>query len=124
MDQLPKDKPAYGYTRDGEFFIHRALLGNPDGEDVVFVAEFTSWMARDAHKKGDWYVYRTEDDMDKKRFGAFDRMKVHYFFVVGDAHVPHHLLKDSPELVPDCDLGGYAKVGTTFCTYPVKEAPF
>jgi len=126
LDAVPKDRPAYGWTRQGVFFIHQSLLGNPpDKGNVVFASEITGWKSRKASRRGDYWLYNiVNNPMDIRSFANFTNMKIEFFFVVNEAHVPHHLVKKHKDLFPKSDLGGHGRVGATFFTRPVDKGPW
>ncbi|MBU2489251.1 MAG: hypothetical protein KKA60_07660 [Proteobacteria bacterium] len=126
MEAVPQGKPAYGFTEQGVFFIHEALLGFPEeGAEVVFASEITGWKSRKTDKHGDYYLYNIiHSSADIRSFSSYENMRLHYFFVLGKIHVPHHLVKKHKDLFPEKDLGGYSAVGTTFFTHPLEKGPW
>ncbi|MBI9074190.1 MAG: hypothetical protein JEZ02_02180 [Desulfatibacillum sp.] len=125
---LPEDKPMYGVTHDGVFFIHDSLVLNAEVESVQLASQATEWKKRPMEKVGDYHIYDCRNDNHDRALFVFYRnyFKIQYCFYTdkyasipgvfsGNKEISKHL---DPE-----DLSITAKVGPIFYTTVVEEGP-
>ncbi|MBI5845056.1 MAG: hypothetical protein HZB23_10355 [Deltaproteobacteria bacterium] len=93
---VPGDRPLYGYTESGVFFIHESVIANAGARSVIFVSEVTRAEGRKMILANGYYTY------DVNRVGAdrvdFDRqigrgVSVRYFFIIGtNVQIPRDIM--------------------------------
>ncbi len=93
---VPKDRPLYGYTREGVFFIHESLIANVRGNPPVFASEVTMGDGRRMILKDGYYTYdvarSSRDSTDFTRYND-SGVAIRYFFVVGtNVQIPRDIM--------------------------------
>lgn len=94
---VPQDRPLYGFTRDGVFFIHESLIANTGAKSPVFVSEVTRNEGRKMNLVGGYYIYNVDrvraDRVDFERF-TDKGLSVRYFFVIGtNIQIPREVME-------------------------------
>lgn len=93
---VPGDRPLYGYTESGVFFVHESIIANSGASSVIFVSEVTRAEGRKMVLANGYYTYDinrvAKDKIDFDRYTA-RVAAVRYFFIIGtNAQIPRDIM--------------------------------
>ena len=122
---VPADKPLYGFTKEGVFFLHKSLYDNAHGKKAIVAVESSGFVGRYLKLKGEYYVYNVKQDSgDKAAFDRFmkRRVKIQYFFPIDKGRLIPDVIKKKFDWVKEDDLFEKKRVkGVIFSTFPVEN---
>lgn len=121
---VPTDKPLYGYTEEGVFFLHRALFENAGGETPIVAVESSRFIGRRMELKGDYYIYDVSRDHRDKAGFIRQSEKLpgfQYFFPIAKQKIIPVVLLDRKDWIKEKDLLEKKGVGKIFSTKSVKN---
>lgn len=120
---VPTDRPLYGVTPDGVFFVHESLVVNAQGKDPVFASEVSNFKGRRTQLKNGYYVYDSNTVAhDKKQFekGVGRQLPPIYLFAIGNGlQIPDALMKSG--WIEEKDTVEDKNAGRVFRTEPVEN---
>jgi len=93
---VPGDRPLYGYTESGVFFVHESIIANSGADSVVFVSEITRAEGRKMILANGYFTYDVnrvaKDKIDFERYKA-RVAAIRYFFVIGtNVQIPRDIM--------------------------------
>ncbi len=123
---MPEDKPLYGYTVQGIFFLHHALFENTSGETPIVAVETSGYRGRNMQRQGEYYVYdvhRASKDLSGFQHYMSREMEVHYYFPIGKGRMIPDIIWDQVSWIPEKDLffSGRDRKSAVFSTDPVEN---
>ncbi len=119
---VPSDRPLYGFTAQGVFFLHESLVKAAAGTPPRLISGATDWKAREMKRVADYYVYDCRSNAkDRQTFQFYNDFKVQYLFEIGmDRTIPSALM-DRKELFHPKDLVASKEYGFALATEPVEN---
>lgn len=122
---VPQDRPLYGVTPKGIFYLHKSLVENAQGKEPVFASDVTGFRGRRTHLKNDYYTY--DANVIPHDQAQFDRcMKRNFMpifiFVIGDGRQIPEILMDTEWIKPE-DTVEDKSAGMVFRVWP-KANPY
>lgn len=125
---IPEEKPLYGVTHEGIFFVHDSLVLNAEVDSVQLASQATEWKKRPMEKVGDYHIYDCRKDNHDRALFVFYRnyFKIQYCFYTDKyASIPG-VFEGKEEVIkyldPE-DVSATAKVGPVFYTTVLDEGP-
>ena len=127
LTPMPEEKPLYGFTKDGVFFVHDSLVKNAGGSIANLASQATEWKHRPMSRAGDYHIYDCNDrNHDKALFVFYDNFKIQYSFYV-DKYVSIPAVfeknKDVQLHIGAEDIVNNLKYGLVFFTHALEDDP-
>lgn len=113
------DKPLYGFTKSGTFFLHKdvftatQLWGSPQ-----IMGGFNGWNPSPMTVENNYYTYRASTT------GEFYEKQCYCFKIDDNNYIPHVLINKGSKLISRGDYEGNGQKGYNFCTTPYNSLPF
>ncbi|MEW5733884.1 MAG: hypothetical protein AB1921_03460 [Thermodesulfobacteriota bacterium] len=120
---VPTDKPLYGVTPEGVFYVHESLVKNAQGEDPIFASDITYFKGRRMQLRNGYYVYDSaQNASDKAQFdhAMKRRLPPTYIFAIGKGrHIP--LAIKGADWLNSKDVVEDRRAGEVLSTWPAEN---
>lgn len=127
LTPLPTEKPLYGVTGQGVFFIHDALVKNAGGTSIRLASQATEWKRRAMKKKGAYHIFDCNSiNHDKSLFVFYKNFKIQYCFYIDKYVSIPDVFSDSKDILKSLDpkdISTTLEYGFVFFTKPMDDNP-
>lgn len=119
---IPQNIPHFGYTKEGVFFVHNALVENAGVGAVSLRSQMSEDKPRPMELKGDyWYYDARTNPTDVERLKIYGDFPIYYLFELADkSQIPGSLIKH-PGVFDQEFIRAIAGIGFVFYTEPVPK---
>ena len=113
---IPSDRPLYGFTKQGVFFIHKGLVEQAGGYKPLLITEANNYKKVSMREKSDYY-YAIIDLLRHR--------EICYCFSIGsNNYIPHQLKRIGSPHFNEGDVKDNKQGGYNFCTSALDSTPF
>lgn len=121
---VPDDRPLYGYTEEGIYYLHSSLAENTNTGNPILIADVTGFGGLRMHKSGDYFI------LDIRKFGKYGRAfrinrdkglsSLYCFGISGNRLIPRDVMGET-DWVRERDVIEYPGMEKVFSTKPIPN---